>query len=83
MKNPIHSYHHSVSNSMTVGGQNVYPFGEATSQQNAAHGFINHGYRGYIGNGGRDEHFEDNPLQNNSNYEKVIKPNTGSRDGRI
>ena len=62
MKNPIHSYHHSVSNSMTVGGQNVYPFGEATSQQNAAHGFINHGYRGYIGNGGRDEHFEDNPL---------------------
>ena len=68
---------------MTVGGQNVYPFGEATSQQNAAHGFINHGYRGYIGNGGRDEHFEDNPLQNNSNYEKVIKPNTGSRDGRI
>ena len=48
---------------MTIGAQNVYPFGEATSQQNAGHGFINHGYqRGYIGNGNRDDHFENNPL---------------------
>ena len=54
-------------------------------QQNVGHGFINHGYqRGYVGNRGHeDEHFDDNPLQNSSTYERVVKPTAGSRDGRV
>ena len=59
VKNPMHGYHHSVSNSFTMGG---YAFGDG-GHPSTAHALANQGYqRGYIGGNSHEDHLDDNPL---------------------